>query len=72
MINLSNEQLAALRITRFIFHVVHHGEPEPIFLDEIETGEFESFFFWIESEAFLKVLLLNLTLRLAFVLYLKL
>lgn len=44
MINLSNEQLAALRITRFIFHVVHHGEPEPIFLDEIETGEFESFF----------------------------
>lgn len=44
MIKLSNEQLAALRITRFIFHVVHHGEPEPIFLDEIETGEFETFF----------------------------
>ncbi|HEX3019398.1 MAG TPA: nucleoid-associated protein [Chitinispirillaceae bacterium] len=44
MIKLSNEQLAALRITRFIFHVVHHGEPEPVFLDEIEIGEFEPFF----------------------------
>lgn len=44
MIKLSNEQFAALRITRFIFHVVHHGEPEPIFLDEIEIGEYEPFF----------------------------
>ncbi len=44
MIELNKEQLAALRITRFIFHVVHQGEPEPIFLDEIEIGEYESFF----------------------------
>ncbi len=44
MIKLSKEQLAALRITRFVFHVVHHGESEPIFLDEIEVGEFEPFF----------------------------
>lgn len=44
MIKLSKEQLAALRITRFVFHVVHHGESEPFFLDEIDVGEFESFF----------------------------
>ena len=44
MIKLSKEQLAALRITRFVFHVVHHGESEPFFLDEIDVGEFEPFF----------------------------
>ncbi len=44
MILLSNEQLASLRITRFIFHVVHHGEAEPLFFEEIDVGEFEPFF----------------------------
>lgn len=44
MITLSNEQLASLRITKFIFHVVHHGEPEPLFFEELEIGEFEPFF----------------------------
>ena len=44
MIEFTAEQLASMRITRFIFHVVHHGEAEPEFFDEIETGEFESFF----------------------------
>jgi hypothetical protein len=44
VINLSDEQLASLRITRFIFHVVHHGESEPIFFEELQVGEFEGFF----------------------------
>ncbi|MFW5813686.1 MAG: nucleoid-associated protein [Fibrobacterota bacterium] len=44
MISLSVDQMASLRITRFIFHVVHHGEPEPLFFDELEMGEFEEFF----------------------------
>ncbi len=44
MISLSVDQLASLRITRFIFHVVHHGEQEPLFFDELDVGEFEEFF----------------------------
>ncbi|MFP4681254.1 MAG: nucleoid-associated protein [Chitinispirillaceae bacterium] len=44
MISLSVDQLASLRITRFIFHVVHHGEPEPFFFEELDIGEFEGFF----------------------------
>lgn len=44
MITLSNEQLASLRVKQFIFHVVHHGEPEPTFFEELEIGEFEPFF----------------------------
>jgi hypothetical protein len=44
LINLSNEQLASLRIKQFIFHVVHHGEPEPVLFNELEIGEFEPFF----------------------------
>lgn len=44
MIELSDLQLASLRITRFIFHVVHHGEPEPVFFNELDIGEFEPFF----------------------------
>lgn len=44
MIELTAEQLASLRITRFIFHVVHHGADEPEYLNEIDIGEFEPFF----------------------------
>lgn len=44
MIELSDLQLSSMRITRFIFHVVHHGEPEPLFFDELDIGEFEQFF----------------------------
>ncbi|MDG5815664.1 nucleoid-associated protein [Chitinispirillales bacterium ANBcel5] len=44
MITLSADQLASLSITRFIFHVVHHGEDEPTFFDELEIGDFEDFF----------------------------
>jgi hypothetical protein len=44
VIELSDLQLASLRITRFIFHVVHHGEPEPVFFDELDIEEFEPFF----------------------------
>jgi hypothetical protein len=42
--NLSAEEVAALRVDNFIFHVVHHGEEEPILLDETPIGRFERFF----------------------------
>jgi hypothetical protein len=41
---LSDLEQAALRIDKFIFHVVHHGADEPILLDEVPLGEFEDFF----------------------------
>lgn len=44
MPNLIAEEIAGLRITNFIFHVVHHGQPEPILLDKAPIGDFEPFF----------------------------
>lgn len=41
---LSDLEQSALRIEKFIFHVVHHRENEPILLDEVPLGEFEAFF----------------------------
>jgi hypothetical protein len=43
-LTLSKEQIASLRISRFIFHVVHHGEAEPIFFEELDIEDFEGFF----------------------------
>ncbi len=42
--DLTAEEIAVLRIDNFIFHVVHHGEEEPILLDETPIGTFERFF----------------------------
>src|SRR5471030_1225438 len=44
MPTLTADEAANLRIDRFIFHVVHHGAPEPILLDEAPIGDFEPFF----------------------------
>lgn len=41
---LSQEEIDALRIERFIFHVVHHGQEEATLLEETPLGDFESFF----------------------------
>lgn len=34
----------ALRVENFIFHAVHHGQPEPTLFDEVPIGDFEPFF----------------------------
>lgn len=41
---ISEEQNREMKIERFIFHVVHHGEEEPILLDETPIGNFHNFF----------------------------
>lgn len=41
---ITEEQSRELEIDRFIFHVVHHGEEEPILLDETPIGQFHNFF----------------------------
>lgn len=41
---ISDEQIQVLKIEQFIFHVVQHGENDPILLDETSIGEFEDFF----------------------------
>ena len=41
---LSAADVANLRIDAFIFHVVHHGEDQPILLEETPLGGFEDFF----------------------------
>lgn len=41
---LSKDEILDLRITSFIFHVVHHGEPAPILLDQVPIGQFQDFF----------------------------
>lgn len=41
---LSNSEIESLRISNFIFHVVHHGKERPILLDETPIGKFEDFF----------------------------
>jgi len=44
MPNLNKEEIRDLTITDFIFHVVHHGEPAPILLDQVPIGPFHDFF----------------------------
>lgn len=44
MAALTDEQIATLKISNFIFHVVHHGEKEPGYFDEVPLGKFETFF----------------------------
>ncbi|MBB3396119.1 nucleoid-associated protein [Rhizobium sp. BK060] len=51
MPSLTADEIEQLRITHFIFHVVHHGQPEPILLDavpiglgSVPIGDFERFF----------------------------
>jgi len=39
-----NIDVERLRIEKFIFHVVHHGENQPILLNETPIGQFEDFF----------------------------
>ncbi|MEO9887672.1 MAG: nucleoid-associated protein [Balneola sp.] len=41
---ITEEQNREMQIERFIFHVVHHGEEEPILLDETPIGIFHNFF----------------------------
>lgn len=41
---LSEEEIGNLSIDKFIFHVVHHRNDEPILLDETPIGDFEDFF----------------------------
>ncbi|MBZ9996237.1 nucleoid-associated protein [Mesorhizobium sp. BH1-1-4] len=41
---LSEEEIENLSIDKFIFHVVHHRNDEPILLDETPIGDFEDFF----------------------------
>lgn len=41
---LTEAEIEALRITDFIFHVVHHGRPDPILLEAVPLGPFEAFF----------------------------
>ncbi len=41
---LSETEELTIGIENFIFHVVHHGGPEPILFDEVPLGEYEGFF----------------------------
>ena len=41
---LSEKEIENLSIDKFIFHVVHHHNDEPILLDETPIGDFEDFF----------------------------
>ena len=41
---LTEAEIERLRITNFIFHVVHHGRADPILLDAAPLGPFEDFF----------------------------
>ncbi len=41
---LSEDEIDNLSIDKFIFHVVHHRNDEPILLDETPIGDFEDFF----------------------------
>lgn len=43
-LQLSQEEVDNLSIDKFIFHVVHHHNDEPILLDETPIGDFEDFF----------------------------
>lgn len=43
-LKLSEDEISNLAIDKFIFHVVHHREDEPILLDETPIGDFEEFF----------------------------
>jgi len=43
-LQLSEEEIENLSIDKFIFHVVHHHNDEPILLDETPIGDFEDFF----------------------------
>lgn len=44
MATLTDEQIATLNITNFIFHVVHHGRADPDYFEEVPLGRFEPFF----------------------------
>jgi len=41
---ITEDQNREMQIERFIFHVVHHGEEEPILLDETPIRNFHNFF----------------------------
>lgn len=44
MATLTEKEIEALKIEHFIFHVVHHGEPDAILFDDTPLGTFEPFF----------------------------
>ncbi|MGV5526046.1 nucleoid-associated protein [Pseudomonas sp. XP1] len=44
MATLTDEQIASLKISNFLFHVVHHGKDEPEYFDDVPLGKFEPFF----------------------------
>jgi hypothetical protein len=41
---LTNDEVEALKIENFIFHVVHHGADDPLLFDDTPLGTFEQFF----------------------------
>lgn len=41
---ISDEELNGLKIEKFIFHVIHHGDETPILLDEVPVEGHEEFF----------------------------
>lgn len=41
---LTDDQIASLKISNFLFHVVHHGKDEPEYFDDVPLGKFEPFF----------------------------
>ncbi|RMU06139.1 hypothetical protein ALP36_200034, partial [Pseudomonas syringae pv. coriandricola] len=41
---LTDEQIASLKISNFLFHVVHHGKDDPEYFDDVPLGKFESVF----------------------------
>lgn len=44
MATLTDEQIASLKISNFLFHVVHHGKDDPEYFDDVPLGKFEPFF----------------------------
>lgn len=44
MPSLTEDEISILQIRDFIFHVVHHGDDQPVLFDETPIGAFEKFF----------------------------
>lgn len=44
MATLTNDEVEALKIENFIFHVVHHGADDPVLFDDTPLATFEQFF----------------------------
>ncbi|KPB50870.1 Uncharacterized protein ALO57_02013 [Pseudomonas coronafaciens pv. oryzae] len=44
MATLTDDQIASLKISNFLFHVVHHGKGDPDYFEDVPLGKFETFF----------------------------